>query len=60
MPNVKDPDPSGIFSAITRPDSDIRAKEIPQQIGNQKFESQPVLSEDEWNRLKSRVTEENQ
>jgi predicted Zn-dependent protease len=60
MPNEKDPDPSGIFSSSTHPDSDIRAKEILEQIGNQKFETQPVLSEDEWNSLKSRVTEENQ
>ena len=58
MPKEMDQDPSGIFSASTHPDSDIRAKEILEQIGNQKFDSQPVLSEDEWNSLKSRVSQE--
>lgn len=58
MPNEKDTDPSGIFSASTHPDSEIRAKEIQEQIGNQKFESNPILTEAEWKSLKARVSEE--
>lgn len=57
MPKEKDEDPSGIFSVSTHPDSDVRSKEILEQIGDQSFESNPVLSEEEWKILKARVSE---
>lgn len=58
MPNEKDQDPSGIFSASTHPDSYLRSKEIMEQIGDQTFESNPVLTEMEWKSLKAKVSEE--
>ncbi|HPI11978.1 MAG TPA: M48 family metallopeptidase [Catalimonadaceae bacterium] len=58
MPKGKDEDPSGIFSVSTHPDSDVRSKEILEQIGDQTFESNPVLTEEEWKSLKARVSEE--
>ncbi len=58
MPKEKDESPSGIFSVSTHPDSDVRSKEIMEQIGDQTFESNPVLTEMEWKSLKEKVSEE--